>query len=126
MIDPAGQRHGTLGALFQGRWQPHSIVTAHLHLLELASFPPVSVLLMVSPNVRGLEASALSLSAAGEVGMGSGKERGGRLCFQCQEKPQGKLCLLQWHKQTHLGRVSLITCFPPLHQMLPQIPWVSR
>lgn len=46
---------------------------------------------MVSPSVRGLEASALSLSAAGEVGMGSGEEGGGRLCFQCQQKPQGKL-----------------------------------
>lgn len=56
--------------------------------------------------------------------MGSGKEGDGRLCFQCQQKPQGKLCLLQWHKQTRLGRVSLITCFPPL-QTLPQVPWVS-
>lgn len=92
------------GSLFQGTWQPHSIVTAHPCLLELASFPPVSVLLVVSPSVRGLEASALSLFAAGEVGMGSGKERGGHLCFQCQEKPRGRLCLLQWHK--HLGRVS--------------------
>lgn len=57
--------------------------------------------------------------------MGSGHGRGGHLCSQCQKKPQGRLCLLQWHEQTHLGRVSLITCSPPLHQMLPPVPWVS-
>lgn len=73
------------GSLFQGRWQPHSIVTAHLRLLELASFPPVSVPSMVSPRVRGLEASALSLFAAGEVGVGPGKERGGRLAFSAKK-----------------------------------------
>ncbi|XP_054658594.1 transmembrane protein 222 isoform X2 [Grus americana] len=57
VTDPAGWRHGTLGGVFQGRWQLRSIVTAHLCFLELASFPSVFLLSMVSPTVRGPEAS---------------------------------------------------------------------
>lgn len=57
VTDPARWRHGTLGGVFWRRWQLHSIVTAHLCFLELASFPSVFVLSMVSPNVKGPEAS---------------------------------------------------------------------
>jgi len=57
VTDPARRRHGTLGGIFWGRWQLHSIVTAHLCFLELASFPSLFVLSTVSPGVGGPEAS---------------------------------------------------------------------
>lgn len=70
VTDPARWRHGTLGGVFQGRWQLHSIVTAPLE----ASFPSVFVLLVASPSGRAPKA-ACSLPCCSLVG-GNAVRRG--------------------------------------------------
>lgn len=122
MTDPAGWRPGALGAFSREGGSP--IHRDSSSLSPGAGFFSSCFCSLdgVSPCQGSGSFCPLPLCSWGG-GMGPGKERGGHLCFQCQEKPQGRLCLLQGHEQIHPGRVPLIPCFaPPPHQMLPQFP----
>lgn len=121
MTDPAGWRPGTLGAFSRGGGSPtpsYQLIFVSWSWLLFLLFLFCRWCLPLSGVWKLLPSPFVQL---GRWEWGQ-ERRGGHLCFQCQEKPQGELCSCSGTNRCTLGG-SLIICFPPpAHQMLPQFP----